>query len=92
VRRLCTRGKYLEIKENAYELSRGISAFLPKESKSLRKKLINLSPPTGTVKEKGRGEKKFRAFRTGNCPFFSVFFIEKDSNFTILFNSSLRMF
>jgi hypothetical protein len=87
--KLCTRGKYLKIKENVYELFRGTSIFLPGESKSLKKGSVDLSLPIRIVKEKGRGEKEFRAFRIRNCPFF---FIKKDSNSIILFSSSLRMF
>jgi hypothetical protein len=47
---LCTRGKYLEIKEDAYELSYDILTFLPGEFRSAELK-----------KEKNRGEKEFRA-------------------------------
>jgi hypothetical protein len=83
VGRLCTRGKYLGIKENAHELFWGISAFLSEEFKSLKKGSMDLFP-TGIVKEKSRGEGEFKAFRAGNCLF--------NSNSTISSNSSLRMF
>jgi hypothetical protein len=53
---------------------------------------MDFSPPTGTVKEEGRGEKKFRAFKAGSCLSLFVPFTEKDSNFTILFNSNLKIF
>jgi len=68
----------LGIKRNAYELFWGILIFLPGESKSLKKRLVDLSFSTGTVKEKGRGEEKFRVFKTGNCPFFFYSIIRHD--------------
>jgi hypothetical protein len=61
MRRLCTREKYLKIKEDAYELSCDTSALLLKKSKSLRKRLVDLSFSTGAIKETDRGEKEFRA-------------------------------
>jgi hypothetical protein len=58
---LCTREKYLRIKRNVYELSWGISAFLLREFKSLKKGLVDLSLSTRVMKEADRGEKEFRA-------------------------------
>jgi hypothetical protein len=49
VGRLCTRGKYLEIKENAHELPYSISTFLLGKSKS-----------AGLKKEEDRGEGELR--------------------------------
>jgi hypothetical protein len=58
---LCTRGKYLKIKKDAHELPWGISAFLPKKFKSLKKELVDPFLTTGTIKEANRDEGKFRA-------------------------------
>jgi hypothetical protein len=80
VGRLCTREKYLRIKEDAHELLWGISAFLLGKSKSLRKGLVDLSP-VKIVKEEGRGEREFRVPEAGNCLFDNISFI-----------SSLRIF
>jgi len=44
---------------------------------------------TGIVKEADRGEREFRAF---NNIIFFILFMGKDSNLTILFNLSFRIF
>jgi hypothetical protein len=49
--RLCTREKYLKIKENAHELSCDTLAFLSEKSKSLKKGLVNPSLSTEIIKE-----------------------------------------
>jgi hypothetical protein len=72
VGKLCTREKYLRTERNAHELLWDISVFLLGEFKSLKKGLVNLSFLTEIIKEEDRGEKKFRAFRTGSCPFFPI--------------------
>jgi hypothetical protein len=72
MRRLCTRGKYLGIKEDTYELPYGILAFLLGEFKSLKKGSVNPFLPTGLVKEKDRGERKFKVFKTESCLFPST--------------------
>jgi hypothetical protein len=82
VERLCTRGKYLEIKENAHELPCDILAFLPEESKSLRKESVNSFFIIRLIKEKDRDKKEFRAF--DKIIFFTVSTI-------ILFTLSFRM-
>jgi hypothetical protein len=50
VRKLCTREKYLKIKENAYELPYGISALLLGKPKN-----------AGSKKKKNRDEGEFKA-------------------------------
>jgi hypothetical protein len=82
VGRLCTRGKYLEIKGDAHELFWGISAFLPEEFKSLKKKSVDLFLIVKLVKEEDRGEKEFRAFNK---------IISFTASITILFILSSKM-
>jgi hypothetical protein len=86
--RLCTREEYLRIKKNAHELPWGTLAFLLGEFKSLRKGLINPSLLVRAIKEKDRGERKFKAFRIKNCLSLSKIFtlsviISSISNFKI---------
>jgi hypothetical protein len=78
VGRLYTRGKYLGIKKDAYELPCNISTFLPEELRNAE-----------LIKEKDRGEREFRAFNKITSP---IPFTGKDSNLIILSNSSSRIF
>jgi hypothetical protein len=74
VGKLYIRGEYLGTERNVYELFWGISAFLLGKSKSPKKGLVNPSFLIGTVREEGRDEEKFRAFKIGSClSLFKIF-------------------
>jgi hypothetical protein len=83
--KLYTRGKYLGIKRDTHELFWNISVLLLKEFKNLRKGSVNPFP-IGTVKEKSRDEREFRAFRAGSYLFDNILSI---SNLRIFRSSRL---